>query len=80
MKKMAAIIVPLAVMGFAGCTSARISRSLSSGVIGCPSDEITIIDERASASGTHEWIAECRGKRYICSYVYGSNTNCKENK
>ncbi len=64
----------------AGCTSARISKSLSSGVIGCPSNEIEIIDEQASVSGTHEWIAECRGKRYVCNYVYGSTTTCKENK
>lgn len=77
MRRMAALCIMLT-MGFAGCTSARISKSLSSGVIGCPTNEITIIDEKASVSGTHEWIAECRGKRYICSYVYGSNTNCRE--
>ena len=76
MSRVAALFVVAAMI--AGCTSARISRSLSSGVIGCPSDDINIIDERASLTGTHEWIAECKGKRYVCSFVAGSNTNCKE--
>ncbi len=71
------LILFMAVM-VAGCTSPRISSTLSSGIIGCPSDEIKISDEKAFGS-VHEWVAECRGKRYICSYTYGSNTNCKEN-
>ncbi len=66
--------------GLAGCTSSGISSSLSSGVIGCSSDAIKITNETASVSGTHEWVAECGGKKYVCSYVYGSNTNCSEKK
>lgn len=67
----------LAVM-MVGCTSARISKDLSAGVIGCLPDEIQIINETASVSGTHNWIAECNGKRFVCNYVYGSTTTCKE--
>jgi hypothetical protein len=63
-----------------GCTSTRVSRSLASGVIGCPSSDIKITDETASVSGTHEFTAECDGRKYFCSYVYGSNTNCAERK
>jgi hypothetical protein len=74
------IIVTLCLSSLFGCTSARISSSLSSGVIGCPSKDIKIMDETASVSGTHEWTAECNGKKYVCSYVYGSNTNCTEKK
>lgn len=75
---MKALLAVVVVVLIAGCTSARISRSLSSGAIGCPSDEITITNERASIVGTHEWIAECKGKRYVCNYVSGGNANCKE--
>jgi hypothetical protein len=60
------------------CTSARVSRQLAAGVIGCPSSEIKITRETASMSGTHEFTAQCDGRTYICSYVYGSNTNCHE--
>ena len=77
---MKSLIVILIVMLMSGCTSARISRSLSSGAIGCQSDKIKIFNEKASASGTHEWIAECNGTKYVCNYVYGSTTNCKELK
>ncbi|MGZ8152351.1 MAG: hypothetical protein ACXW0Q_05705 [Methylovulum sp.] len=73
------IILAMCVSLF-GCTSASVSSSLSSGVVGCPSDKIKITDETASIRGTHEWVAECKGKKYICSYVYGSNTNCTEAK
>lgn len=59
------------------CTSARVSRQLSAGVIGCPSSQIKITNETASR-GVHEFTAECDGMVYVCSYVYGSNTNCHE--
>lgn len=73
LKKM---IIVAVCMGLFGCTSARISRSLSSGAIGCPAKQIKITEETASASGTHEWIAECNGVKYVCNYVHGSTTNC----
>lgn len=72
------LMIVMAVMLVSGCTSSSVSRSLSSGVVGCPSERIKITNETASVSGTHEWEAECSGKKYVCSYVYGSNTNCKE--
>lgn len=71
------IFMALAVI-LAGCTSARISRDLSSGVIGCPSEDITIVDEEATISGTHTWIAVCDDKRYACSYHTTTGANCKE--
>jgi len=74
------LIMIAVVLMLAGCTSAGVSKSLSSGVIGCKSDDIKITDEQASIRGTHEWTAECGGKTYVCSYVNGSNTNCAEAK
>lgn len=51
--------------------------ALSSGVIGCKSKDIQIYGEIAHDLGPHEWIATCRGKQYICSYIFGSTTTCR---
>ncbi|NNN70904.1 hypothetical protein [Vibrio sp. 3-2(1)] len=59
-----------------GCTSARISRNLSSGVIGCPAKEIVIKNERASFGGLHTWEAECKGHQFICSYQETTGVHC----
>jgi uncharacterized OsmC-like protein len=72
------IILALLYSALLGCTSARVSSQLAAGVIGCPSKDIKITNETASVRGTHEFTAECDGRKYICSYVYGSNTNCTE--
>lgn len=63
-----------------GCTSARISQSISSGLIGCPAKEIKITEEKASMSGIHDWIAECNGKKYACNYLHEGPSNCSEIK
>ena len=60
----------------AGCTSARISRNLSSGAIGCPSQEIQITNETAGIEGTHNWTAVCKGQTFICSYHTTTGANC----
>ena len=75
MKKI--VIIAFIVVLAQGCTSARVSQNLSSGAIGCPAQEIKIINETAYAN-THNWIASCRGKTFICSYVSGGTANCKE--
>lgn len=62
----------------AGCTNARISKNLSAGAIGCPANSITIVDETATASGTHTWTAKCAGKTFVCSFQTSAGTNCKE--
>ena len=63
-----------------GCTNARISQSFSSGIIGCPAEQIKITNEKASASGIHDWIAECKGIKYACNYFYPNPATCKEIK
>ncbi|WP_140413857.1 hypothetical protein [Bathymodiolus platifrons methanotrophic gill symbiont] len=75
MKKL--IITTFIVVLIQGCTSTRISRDLSSGAIGCPAQEIKISNETAHIN-THNWVASCRGKIFICSYVSGGSANCKE--
>lgn len=68
--------VVTAVIG--GCTSANISKNLSSGAIGCQPKDIEIIDETATATGLHNWVALCKNKRFICSYHSSTGVNCKE--
>jgi len=62
-----------------GCTSARISRSLASGAIGCPVKDIKISNETVS-SGVHNFTATCDGVDYFCTYMYPNPTSCKERK
>ena len=64
---------------FTGCTSARLSKSISSGAIGCPVSKITITNEIVSG-GVHSFTASCAGKVYHCTYIYSSPTECKENQ
>ncbi len=60
-----------------GCTSAKISKSLASGAIGCPVNEITISNETVG-SGVHNFTATCGGVDYFCTYMYPNPTSCKE--
>ena len=58
-----------------GCTNADISRSFSSGLIGCPVEKIEIKNED-SENGVHTWIAVCNGMEYACSYFYPNPAAC----
>jgi len=70
------------VLLFTGCmTNENLSKNFSSGRIGCPSEEITIINEKATTFGSsHTWVAECRGRYYICDYQPSMGTTCNEDK
>ncbi|MDY0221499.1 MAG: hypothetical protein RBR67_10215 [Desulfobacterium sp.] len=62
-----------------GCSSARISSQLSAGILPCRPNDIIITEETSSTiSGMHNWVAECNGKRYICSYHHGDGVSCTE--
>lgn len=56
---------------------------MTSGQIGCPTDEITITDDRNVPSAPRTWTAECRGKTYYYSAHSGGDdttaqVSCKE--
>jgi uncharacterized lipoprotein YehR (DUF1307 family) len=80
MKKLALVIFVLAIVTMVtGCTSARISSQFSAGQVPCRSQDIIITEETADAiTGMHNWIAECKGKKYTCSYHYGDGARCTE--
>jgi hypothetical protein len=72
------IIILLFLTLISGCavTNPEISKNLTSGVIGCPPNEITISNETASMESNHNWTAECKGKIFICSYHPTSGVDC----
>lgn len=80
MKKIIYIIGAVAALILlSGCmTNEALSKDFSSSQIGCMQKDITIIDEKASAGGVHTWIAECNGKKHMCSYHTTTGATCKE--
>ena len=64
-----------------GCSTIGLRKIQSSGVVGCASSEIEILDEVPSGAPT--WTAICKGMRFYCSAssgVFGqpSQISCKE--
>ena len=60
----------IAILGV--CASSCVSlKSISSGQVGCPDSEITILEKKPQWLA-YTWVAECRGHRYFCS---GQNSN-----
>lgn len=56
-------------------TNANISRSLASGAVGCPPDEIGISKED-DTRGVHSFTATCHGVDYFCTYIYPAPISC----
>lgn len=82
MKKVFSIaIIAIICLGLTGCmTNNNISKDFSAGQIGCKPENIQIIDEKATMSGMHTWIAQCKGVEYFCTYHYGDGAKCSEIK
>ena len=76
MKK--AIMILMVLMMFSGCSSGQRYAKLSSTVIGCDPDTIAIDNEPFIATDTQTWRADCKGKRYTCSYQSTTGVNCIE--
>jgi hypothetical protein len=56
--------------GLFGCVSSHVSSHLAAGSIGCLSDDIKITREDYTlATDSNEFIAECGGKKFACTYV-----------
>jgi hypothetical protein len=75
------ILMLLAIVscGLGGCLSnPAIYQQIASGYSGCDSKDIQISDVTAELNSTETWIAECDGKRYICSYHSSGGADCSE--
>jgi hypothetical protein len=75
--KIKIILASIVLLTIFGCTSTRISKSLASGAVGCPIDEVQITNETATIEGLHNFTATCDGVEYFCSYMYPNPINCK---
>jgi hypothetical protein len=76
------IILACAVLTITGCAAATSNWAAtnSAGAIGCLSKDITISDYNTTQLVMSEWAAECKGKKYICSYMKDAGTNCTASK
>lgn len=66
-----------AALGWVLCGCHPSLAKLSSGQVGCRSNDVVVRDIERSASGLDTWVAECRGRSYSCSRL-GPNTSCTE--
>ena len=64
--------------GLGGCGGTAFYQQVSSGYISCKADDIEIASQGTDLNGTENWIAECEGKKYRCSYDSLDNTDCNE--
>jgi hypothetical protein len=70
------LFVLAALCSLAGCATLE---QTTSGQIGCPQDEIVILEDKQGWA-TRSWTAECRGKRYYCSAVGGESVDVSCNE
>lgn len=71
----AAIVLALGSLVF-GCAPSR--EALTAGEVGCPPSELSVHDEDSSsgwAQSADTWIAECRGRRFVCTEVVTSGVD-----
>lgn len=58
-----------------GCTLNK--EKYTSGLVGCPEDQITIVSESGGMMA-NTWTAQCAGKTFYCVYLSGGKVYCKE--
>lgn len=64
---MRAILVSAAIVALSGCAVAQGAlKNFSAGRIGCTPDQISVSNYSESYE-TYSWVAECQGKKFICS-------------
>lgn len=64
------VIIAAVYFSLAGCTSPTVSSHLAAGAIGCLANDIKISNEDYTlATDSNEFIAECNGKKFVCTYV-----------
>ena len=75
------IILISVVLAITGCSTTPWYQSATSGAIGCQPKDINISNVNSAHMGSvNDWVAECNGRKYVCNYLKGSNTNCTEAK
>lgn len=75
MKLIVLLAVVAAIAQLSGCTINK--EKYTSGLIGCPEDEIQIVDSSGGMMA-NTWTAKCRDKVFYCTYRSGSRVDCTE--
>ena len=72
-------IALLVALGLSGCMYGNVSKQkqdISSGYIGCPASEITIINGEGDMTQRNTWVAICKNKKFHCTAL--PSIACKE--
>ncbi len=74
------MVASILVFGLSGClTNTSIAvQATSYNIAECKKEDVTISKETVELNGEHNWIAECNGKVYDCTYLAESDTGCYE--
>ena len=74
------MVVSILVFGLSSClTNTSIAVQVTSfNIAECKKEDVTISKETVELNGEHNWIAECKGKRYECTYLAESDSDCFE--
>lgn len=68
----------LALSAMTGCAGVKSPRNVSSEAIGCEPNDIRIANAKTSPAKGHEWVATCKGKKFICHDDATLSVECKE--
>jgi hypothetical protein len=68
----------LAMLAMSGCASTGTAYPLSLGDVDCDANELRITDAKKSTATAHEWVATCKGKRFVCSDRAAPTVTCKK--
>ena len=61
----------------AGCLG-TMPQQITSLHVNCDMKDIKITDESVELNGTEKWTAQCDGKRYYCTHLLESGSDCYE--
>ena len=66
-------------LGLSGCLmDTTIPEQITVLNVGCNKKDMKISDELVELNGEHTWTVECEGKKYYCTYMEESSSDCYE--
>ena len=66
-------------LGLSGCLmDTTIPEQITVLNVGCNKKDMKISDELIELNGEYRWTVECEGKKYYCTYLEESSSDCYE--
>ena len=73
------MIITVMSFGLSGClTETTIPEQMTEFNVGCDREEMQITEDSIELNGERSWKVECRGKKYYCTYLEESSSDCYE--